>query len=102
MVFHLHQTFNIVFCAYAKGGMIDEAMHIFVQMRQRGSSPDAVSYGTLIDALCKLGRVDEAMLKFNQMINERVTPNIVVFSSLVMDCAVLTNGRRPRNYFLKC
>ena len=77
-------------------------MHIFDQMRQQGSSPNAVSYGAIIDTLCKLGRVDEAMLKFNQMIYERVTPNIVVFSSLVMDCAVLTNGRRPRNYFLKC
>jgi leucine-rich PPR motif-containing protein len=52
-------------------------------MRQHGLSPDVVTYGTLIDALCKLGRVDDAVLKFNEMINEGVTPNIVIFSSLV-------------------
>ncbi|CAD6254930.1 unnamed protein product [Miscanthus lutarioriparius] len=39
-------------------------------MGQQGLSPDVVSYGALIDALCKVGRVDDAVLKFNQMINE--------------------------------
>jgi leucine-rich PPR motif-containing protein len=55
----------------------------FTKMKQHGLSPDVVSYGSLIDALCKVGRVDDVELKFNQMINEGLTPNIVVFSSLV-------------------
>ena len=62
--------------------MINEAMHIFDQMRQHGLIPDAANYGALIDVPYKLGRVDEAMLKFNQMINEGVTPYIIVFTSL--------------------
>ena len=65
-----HHVFNIVFYAYSKGGMINEAMHIFDQMRQHGLIPDAANYGALIDVICKLGRVDEAMVKFNQRINE--------------------------------
>ena len=83
--------------------MIHELMHIFIKMKQQGLSPDVINYGALIDALCKLGRVDDAVLQFNQMINEGVTTGKVVFSSLVfMDSALLTNGRRLRNYFLKC
>jgi leucine-rich PPR motif-containing protein len=78
-----HHVFNTVFCTYAKGGVMDEAMHVFDQIRQQGLSPNVVSYGALIDALCKLGRVDEATLKLNQMTNEGVTPNIAVFTSLV-------------------
>ena len=33
-----HRIFNIMFCAYAKKAMIDEAMHIFNKMRQHGLS----------------------------------------------------------------
>ena len=71
-------------------------------MKQQGLNPDVVSYATLIDALCKMGRVDDAVLHLNQMINEGVTPGIVVLPPLFMDFALLTNGRRLRNYFSKC
>ena len=57
-----HHVFYVVFCAYSKGGMIDEAMRIFNGMSQQGLSPGAFDYGALIDSLCKVGRVDDAML----------------------------------------
>jgi pentatricopeptide repeat protein len=48
-------------------------------------SPNAVSYGTIIDGLCKIGRVDDTVSQFNHMISEGLTPDTVVLNALIND-----------------
>jgi pentatricopeptide repeat protein len=64
-------VFTILIDAYAKCGMMDEAMLIFTEMQGQGVSPDACTYLSVIAALCRMGRLDHAIDKFNQMISLR-------------------------------
>ena len=62
------RVFTILIDAYAKRGMMDEAMLIFTEMREKLVSPNVVTYSTVIAALSRMGRLTDAMGKFSQMI----------------------------------
>jgi pentatricopeptide repeat protein len=48
-------VFNTLINAYAKRGLVTEAMNILKEMTQQGVKPDMVSYSTVIGAFCRMG-----------------------------------------------
>lgn len=106
-----HQRiFNIVINAYAKLGMMAEAMQ---EMRQQGVEPDAISYTTLVSAFCRMGRLNDALDILNQIADQGVQPAMDVYQCLVLGLCthgdlmkakkfiskMINKGMRPKNVF---
>ncbi|CAI9755864.1 unnamed protein product [Fraxinus pennsylvanica] len=64
---------------YVQGGLLEQAMEVFEEMRTGGHMPDQVAFVTTLNACVRLGRLDDARQLFSQMRN----PNIVAWNVLI-------------------
>ncbi|KAI3680528.1 hypothetical protein L6452_35300 [Arctium lappa] len=60
--------------------MIKEALD---EIFNRGFTPDIVTYGTMIDALCKQERLLDAICVYEDMIKTGKKPNLMIYNSIV-------------------
>lgn len=62
-------------------------------MKQKGHSPNVVTYTTLIDAFSKVRLLDQVRDMYNEMVREGCRPNLFTFKTL--NYAYLRSGK-PR------
>ncbi|KFK43283.1 hypothetical protein AALP_AA1G103900 [Arabis alpina] len=79
-------TFNVAINALCKTGKMNRARDVMEDMKVYGSSPNVVSYNTLIDGYRKLGGIGkmykaDAVLK--EMVENKVSPNLTTFNILI-------------------
>ncbi|KAF7833898.1 putative pentatricopeptide repeat-containing protein [Senna tora] len=74
---------NSLITAYAKGGRIDLARHLFEQMTDRCLT----SWNAMIAAYGMHGNCIEVLKLFEQMKSEKVTPDEVTFTSILTACS---------------
>ncbi|GKB27445.1 putative tetratricopeptide-like helical domain superfamily protein [Tanacetum coccineum] len=60
---------------YCKNLMIDEAMHLFHGITNKGLKPDVVTYSTIIQGLFRVGRCEDAHKLFDVMRAKGLKPN---------------------------
>ncbi|KAL5708432.1 hypothetical protein ACHQM5_019227 [Ranunculus cassubicifolius] len=64
-------------------GTVDAGIRVFEQMLHHGCTPDAYTYGTLINGMCKFGKVTEAVELFQEMQAKGCSPTVVTYTSLI-------------------
>ncbi|KAF6993348.1 hypothetical protein CFC21_010254 [Triticum aestivum] len=89
-------VFNILIGAYAKCGVMDEAMLTFTEMRRQGVSPDVFTYATVIVSLCRTSRLANAIDKFDEMIAMGVQPNRPVYQSLIQGYCIIGDAVKAK------
>ncbi|XP_068658103.1 pentatricopeptide repeat-containing protein At3g18020 [Aristolochia californica] len=60
----------------------NKARQLFMHLQNRGVSPNAVTYTSLIGGLCECGDLDSACRLFDEMKSEGVAPNSLTYSVL--------------------
>ena len=60
-------TYNSLISAFARDGLLDEAMELKRQMVEKGIEPDVFTYTTLLSGFEKTGKDDCAMRVFDEM-----------------------------------
>ncbi|XP_047334058.1 pentatricopeptide repeat-containing protein At5g03800 [Impatiens glandulifera] len=76
---------NALISAYLKFGLINHAFKVFYML----SSPDVVSYTTLISGFAKCNREIEALKLFFRMRNSGISPNEFSFVAILTACVRL-------------
>ena len=98
---HQH-IFNIVINAYAKLGMMADAMLTLKQMRQQaGVGPDAISYSTLVSAFCGMGRLNDALDILNHIADQGLQPAMHVYQCLVLGLCTHGDLMKAREFISK-
>lgn len=87
---------NVIMDAFVKGGLHDEALQIFADMRESRNGlsgecrPNAVTYNILIESLCKDGLIDRAVQLLHQMssgdIDQEVFLNVAAYNIVITAC----------------
>ncbi|CAN0926999.1 Pentatricopeptide repeat-containing protein At4g38150 [Linum grandiflorum] len=66
-----------------KDGLVQDAMKLFGQMREKGSMPDVVVYTAVVDGFCKARKPDDAKRIFTKMVNNQINPNAFTYTVLI-------------------
>ncbi|KAJ4962123.1 hypothetical protein NE237_022033 [Protea cynaroides] len=77
---------NALMDVYAKCGMMEDSMKLFVESPQRND----VTWNTLIVGYVHLEYGEEALRLFSEMLNDLVQPTQTTYSSILRACANLT------------
>lgn len=83
---------NSLLSMYAKAGLIDETMSLFVEMAVK----DTVSYSAVLSGYVQNGKAEEAFAVFKKMQTCNVEPDVATMVSLIPACshlAALQHGR---------
>lgn len=71
-------TYNVLLKALCKNNKVEGAQKLLVEMSNKGCSPDAVSYTTVISSMCELGLVKEG-----KELAARFEPVVSVYNALI-------------------
>ncbi|OIT08026.1 putative pentatricopeptide repeat-containing protein, mitochondrial [Nicotiana attenuata] len=97
--------YNIVIDALCKDRMLDAAISLFEEMKQKGIPLDIVTYNSLIDGLCKFdglckeGKVEDAEEVMRHMIEKGVEPNVVTYNVIIDGYCLRGQMDRARRLF---
>ncbi|XP_048557619.1 pentatricopeptide repeat-containing protein At2g06000 [Triticum urartu] len=75
--------YNPVIDVLCKGGKVDEANMILMEMEEKGCHPDKYTYTILIIGHCMKGRIAEAITFFHKMVETGCTPDSIVVNSFI-------------------
>nr|XP_033509975.1 pentatricopeptide repeat-containing protein At1g09820-like [Nicotiana tomentosiformis] len=70
------RIYNVVIDALCKDRMMDAAISLFEEMKQKGIPPDVITYNSLIDGLCKFGQLEKVRTLFLEMVNLNIYPDV--------------------------
>nr|XP_016477422.1 PREDICTED: 5-methyltetrahydropteroyltriglutamate--homocysteine methyltransferase-like [Nicotiana tabacum] len=70
------RIYNVVIDALCKDRMMDAAISLFEEMKQKGIPPDVITYNSLIDGLCKFGQLEKVRTLFFEMVNLNIYPDV--------------------------
>ncbi|GJN27480.1 hypothetical protein PR202_gb15508 [Eleusine coracana subsp. coracana] len=76
-------TYTSVISGYCKAGKMEDAIAVFNDMIDFGTTPNAVTYNVLINGYGKVGDMESAERVYQQMMIRRCPPDVVTFSSLI-------------------
>ncbi|PNT61164.1 hypothetical protein BRADI_5g11010v3 [Brachypodium distachyon] len=74
---------NPVIDVLCKGGKVDEANLILMEMEGKGCRPDKYTYTILIIGHCMKGRISEAITFFNKMVDTGCSPDSITVNSFI-------------------
>ncbi|KAF5941798.1 hypothetical protein HYC85_019440 [Camellia sinensis] len=63
--------------------MLSEACELFLQMEEKGCSPDSISFNIIIQGFLRENEIDKAMQLFGEMRNRNFLPNEMVSEMLL-------------------
>ncbi|CAI0427084.1 unnamed protein product [Linum tenue] len=78
-----------------KDGLVQDAMKLFAQMREKGTMPDVVIYTAVVDGFCKAQKLEDAKRIFRKMISNGINPNAFSYTVLIQGlykCAQLDDA----------
>merc|ERR1712118_57970 len=69
------------------GGQWERALSLLDEMRERGVSPDVISFNAAISACEKGGQWERALSLLDEMRESGVSPNVISFNAAILSCA---------------
>ena len=69
-----------------KGGKWERALSLRDEMRERGVTPNVISFNAAISACEKGGKWERALSLLDAMRERGVTPNVISFSAAISAC----------------
>lgn len=91
--------FNAVIGKLGKARRIDDCLHYFSQMQERGIKPSSVTYGTLVNALCRTSEESFAVQMFDEMeAAQNYRPRPAPYNSIIQ---YFLNTKRDRSKVLQ-
>lgn len=92
-IFHRMRTEGLLpnaikmFDALSKDGLTHEALHLFSQIKDKGTMPDVVAHTAVIEAYANAGQPKEALKVYMRMLASGVSPNAYTYTVLVRGLA---------------
>ncbi|KAH1243748.1 Pentatricopeptide repeat-containing protein [Glycine max] len=106
-------AYNCVISEYCNARMVDKALNVFAEMREKGGlcrgkkfgeavkivhqvnkvglSPNIVTYNILINGFCDVGKIDTAVRLFNQLKSNGLSPTLVTYNTLIAGYSKVEN-----------
>ncbi|CAN1156489.1 Pentatricopeptide repeat-containing protein At4g38150, partial [Linum perenne] len=66
-----------------KDGLVQEAMKLFGQMREKGTMPEVVIYTAVVDGFCTARKPEDAKRIFRKMVSNGINPNAFSYTVLI-------------------
>lgn len=85
---------NVIMSAYFSNGKCDKALHVFDQLRKRGTKLDPDSWNSVIGGCMQSGRTDKALQILREMQQSGAKPNKITITSVLPTCIDLGSIRR--------
>lgn len=73
----------MVIDASGKAGRHEEAMQLYVEVRESGWSPNTVTYTSLISAVAQGGRYEKAEELYQRVLDEGLTPSSHTLATMI-------------------
>lgn len=67
----------------SKDGLVQEAMKLFGEMREKGNIPEVVVYTAVVEGFCRAKKLDDAKRIFKKMKDNGVVPNAFSYCILI-------------------
>jgi len=87
---------------FARADEVDQAMKVYRQMcsdRDKGVSPDLITFSILIKANCDAGRLEDALVLLQTMVGLGIGPDEVVFNNLLGGCIRENNSALAKHIY---
>ncbi|KAL5724137.1 hypothetical protein ACHQM5_007437 [Ranunculus cassubicifolius] len=75
--------FNSLIRSYGEAGLIQEALKLFVRMKEVRVSPSVVTFNSVFSVLLRRGRTNMAKKVFDEMLVSGVKPDVFTFNILI-------------------
>lgn len=67
----------------SKDGLVQEAMKLFGEMREKGNIPEVIVYTAVVEGFCRAKKLDDAKRIFKKMKDNGVVPNAFSYCVLI-------------------
>lgn len=92
-------TFNSMISAYGNARDMDEAMHVYAIMKERGVQPDVVTFNALLLGAVRSRRVDMLPQLLSMMDEEGAKWDVYTLNMLLEGCLVAEDAEQAEKYW---
>lgn len=92
-------TYNSMISAYGNARDMDEAMHVFAIMKERGVQPDVVTFNALLLGAVRSRRVDMLPQLLSMMDDEGAKWDVYTLNMLLEGCVVAEDVEQAEKYW---